>query len=107
MLGCSVFIQIKIQLITHGSNCIDSCKTLLSEAASKVHSSEKLFIESNCKFLGEGGGALIYSALPSNHVEVKLLIGHSVGDHTMKNLTSIWLLSKFDWSNDPCWELLQ
>ena len=56
MLGCSVFIQIKIQLITHGSNCIDSCKTLLSEAASKVHSSEKLFIESNCKFLGEGGG---------------------------------------------------
>ena len=86
MLGCSVFIQIKIQLITHGSNCIDSCKTLLSEAASKV---------------------LIYITLPSNHIEVKLLIGHSVGDHTMKNLTSIRLLSKFDWSNDPCWELLQ
>ena len=57
MLGCSVFIQIKIQLITHGSNCIDSCKTLLSEAASKVYSLEKLFIESNCKSLrGEGGG---------------------------------------------------
>ena len=57
MLGCSVFIQIKIQLITHGSNWIDSCKTLLSEAASKVHSLEKLFIESNCKSLrGEGGG---------------------------------------------------
>ena len=59
---------------------------------------------------GGGGGqkkALIYSTLPSNHIEVKLLIEHSVGDHTMKNLTSIWLLSKFDWSNDPCWELLQ
>ena len=57
MLGCSVFIQIKIQLITHGSNWIDSCKTLLSEAASKVHSLEKLFIESNCKSL-RGGGAI-------------------------------------------------
>ena len=56
MLGCSVFIQIKIQLITHGSNWIDSCKTLLSEAASKVHSLEKLFIESNCKSLR--GGAI-------------------------------------------------
>ena len=54
MLGCSVFIQIKIQLITHGSNWIDSCKTLLSEAASKVHSLEKLFIESNCKSLRGG-----------------------------------------------------
>ena len=43
MLGCSVFIQSKMQLITDGSNCIDSCKTLLSEAASKVYSLEPYF----------------------------------------------------------------